>query len=362
MRVLALLVAITSAAFAEPVQPAVRGRAIQPQAGSGATCTSLGYQGGAMIQHVKVVVVQWGSASAYASKVSSWYSTIVQSAFMDWLREYNKPGYSLTRGELLGVFTDPTPPSKTALSESGDVQPELSKLIANHTIPAPDADTLYMIHFGPGLSIGQGGGTSGSCAGWCGFHGGMQGSSGNIHYAIIPDFDASCAKGCGVGGSTDPFTAFAATASHEMIEAITDPDGDAWYDNQCGENGDICDTATTVGNAGGQPVQLIWSPKQQACVDHDSSVTVADYSLALDNMTVTAAPGGMATVKLTATPVSGSASLALAISGLPAKITSALQPASIITNARRRSRSTSPRASTSTRFTSPRRRPARPIT
>ncbi len=291
------------------------------------------------MQHAKIVVVRWGASSTYASQLEGFYAGILQSPYMDWLREYDEPSYSIVRGSVLGTFIDSTAPSKTTVDEVTDIQPELKKLVANGTVPAPDADTLYMIHFAPGIVITQAGDPSCSSSSnnaWCAFHDNVTNGSSMLRYAVIPDMSPSgCAQGCNVGSSSDPFVAATISASHEMIEAITDPDDSSgWYDNSCDELADMCENDQTPGSAGGYSVQLIWSKKQAACVDHDSSVTVADYVLALDHATVSGHDNTATLVTVSATPIGGasSVSLGLSVTGLPSGVSAALAPASITTS------------------------------
>ena len=341
LRLAVLTMLLTAAAGPASARLRLRAHRVRGRAGggSGANCTTTMYNGGALIQHVKIAVVQWGASSTYASQLESFYAGIVQSPYMDWLREYDEPGNSIVRGSVLGTFVDATPPSKTTVDEVADIQPELKKLVAAGTVPAPDADTLYMIHFAPGIVITQAGDPSCSSSSqnaWCAFHGNVTDGSSMLRYAVIPDMSPnSCAQGCNLGSSSDPFVAAAISASHEMIEAVTDPDDSSgWYDNNCDELADMCEDDQTAGSAGGYPVQLIWSKKQSACVDHDSSVMVGDYSLALARATVNGYDGMAATVTVSATPVSGTplANLGLTVAGLPAGVGAALAPASISTS------------------------------
>ena len=321
----------------------VRGhRAHLPGLGAGsaaANCTQIEYNGGALIHETKVVLVQWGAASSYASKLPAFYGGILQSPYMDWLRDYDQPGYAVVRGSFLGVYVDPSPPAKTTVDDASDVQPELEKLVADGVVPPPDANTLYVIHFAPGILITQAGDPSCSSSSqnaYCAFHGNIRSGSAMIRYAVIPDMaPAGCAQGCGIGNSSDAFVAATGSASHEILEAITDPDGTSgWYDNSCDEIADMCENETTPGSAAGYTVQLVWSKKQAACVDHDPSVTVTDYALALAPPMVFGAAGQSATATVTSTPVPGDppGTLGLTIAGLPSGITAAFSPASISTS------------------------------
>jgi hypothetical protein len=86
-------------------------------------------------------------------------------------------------------------------------------------------------------------------------------------------------------------TTFTADASHELVEAITDPEcgldtGPAvgrptgWFDpnqaNQEGELGDICLTTGGFVPYLGYTVQSIWSERAKKCITNDPSLTLCD--------------------------------------------------------------------------------------
>jgi hypothetical protein len=299
---------------------------------SGQQCGQLQYGGGALVQKAKLASVFWGAAPSYKDTLGQAYAKVMQSPYFDFLREYNQGSYKITRGTFIGSFADATPPASKSIDDQQDIQPWLQSLITANKVPAPDDDTIYMLHFPAGVSISQGGAQS--CNQFCAYHGSFQDSSGrSVRYGVIPDQQSGgCQSGCGTGNTAvDLITE---VASHELIEAVTDPDGGSgWYNNQCGEIGDICVGAD--GSTNGVEVQKEWSNKQNNCVDHDPAVTVADFSLALDQASVMGYLGAMTTAKVTATPTSGSptTSAALVITGLPMGVTAALSQASIMTNA-----------------------------
>ena len=136
-------------------------------------------------------------------------------------------------------------------------------------MPAPTADTLYMVHFPPGVSIDLDG--SGSCVVFCAYHNTFVHNGVNVYYGVMPDQGGSCAGGCG----TDPslFNNLTSVSSHELIEAVTDAAVGlattvgpplAWYDQTNGEIGDICNAQQ--GSIAGYTVQAEWSNKASACI------------------------------------------------------------------------------------------------
>ncbi len=230
----------------------------------------LQYYGGPMLPNVKIQVVYWNKAVANQDKLPGFYSSITQSPYFDWLTEYNAGNYQMGRGALLGAYTDPSPNPSAAL-EDADVRTELASLIGKSAVPQPDANTLYMIYFPPGVSIDLQG--SGSCQVFCAYHNTFVNNGVNVNYGIIPDQGGACAGGCGT--DPDQFNNETAVSSHEMIEAVTDPavglvTGNTpqaplgWYDTTNGEIGDICNGMQA--KVGGYTVQREWSNKRGLCV------------------------------------------------------------------------------------------------
>ncbi len=231
----------------------------------------LQYFGGPLLGAVKIQLVFWTPSVAYQDKLPGFYSAITRSPYFDWLSEYNAPSTSIGRGSYLGAYTDSVSNPQGKI-EDADVQAELTALIAKKAVPKPDANTLYMVYFPPGLSIDMSG--SGSCQVFCAYHSSFADKSGReINYGVIPDQGGACAGGC--GGDPDQFNNETSVSSHEMIEAVTDPavglvTGNTpqaplgWYDGTNGEIGDICNAEQT--KVGAYTVQREWSNTRGLCV------------------------------------------------------------------------------------------------
>ncbi len=229
----------------------------------------LNYYGGPLLGSVKIQLVFWNRKVAYRNRLPGFYSTITDSPYFDWLSEYNTPSISIGRGSYLGAYQDSAPaPAKI---EDADIQTELTKLISSGAVPAPGANTLYMVYFPPGMSIDMSG--SGSCQVFCAYHSSFVNGSTEINYGVIPDQGGACAGGC--GGDPSQFNNETSVSSHEMIEAVTNPavglaTGNTpaaplgWYDAANGEIGDICNAEQA--QVSGYTVQRLWSNSRGLCV------------------------------------------------------------------------------------------------
>ena len=96
------------------------------------------------------------------------------------------------------------------------------------------ANTIFGIYFPHGMQITLQG--SASCSAFCGYHSSYTYNGIDVKYAVFPYTDCS---GCTLTGKTvsDILTI---VSSHEIREAVTDPDGTAWWDRAGYEADDKC--------------------------------------------------------------------------------------------------------------------------
>ncbi len=285
--------------------------------------------GGPMIQHVKIFLVFYSPGYQYKDQLVQFYTAITQSAYVDMLQEYdNKSGYKIRRGSYLGLFEDTNANPSTV--KSVDPQTYIDGLITAKKVPAPDDDTLYMIYFPSGINPTGQGNSCVSGGSFCAYHSSYALSGGqNVYFGVMPDTPDKCTPGCGPAG----FTGLTDVSSHEMIEAMTDPDVGqndlAWYDQQNGEIGDICATgADETDVVDTWTVQKEWSNQLNSCVATNPKYTVNDFSLTAD-MTVTVPQGGMATAMVSLTKVAGSAENVALTATAPTGLTASFSPASV---------------------------------
>jgi hypothetical protein len=310
-----------------------------------ATTAQLKYYGGPVLQNVKVQIVYWGGAAkvAGAGQLEKFYTAITNSPYFDWLTEYNtsSPAQKIGRGSFISSV-DATGAKIGSISDS-DIQTQLTSMINGGKLDTKDpANTIYMVHFPPGMSISQGG--SSSCVQFCAYHGTFSLGGHYVYYGVIPD---QAADGCGSGcGNGQPFDNTTSTSSHELIEAVTDAAVGlattagpplAWYDQQQGEIGDICVVGTSyTGVVAGFTVQKEWSNKNKSCITTDGSSpppppppTNDDFGIALDSASYTVAAGARTQVKVSTTRTGNAETVTLSATGLPSGVTASFSPASV---------------------------------
>jgi hypothetical protein len=229
--------------------------------GAAAPAARLTYRKGPLIRAVDVFTIFWGPGwkkpdhAALVGRINGFFDTILTSAVIDDLAEYNVRGYSIAHGKRIGTVTLTTPALATSVTD-GAIQKMLEQQISTRkSVPSPTANTLYFVYVQPDVRVVQGG--SASCQAFCGYHNAIRGK---IYYAVMPY--PGC-KGC--TGGLSAFDSLTSTSSHELCEAITDPiPGDGWYDDSYGEVGDIC--AWQTKQVDGFTVQLEWSNRHKRCV------------------------------------------------------------------------------------------------
>ena len=261
----------------------------------------LSYFSGPIVQRPIIVAVFWNSdvETERQQKMPQFYADVTQSTYWAWLQEYDTAGLSsgtqqvILGGTSAGGFV--IAPAKCGAASGAnckltdtDLQTELSRQIGLGVLPAPQVDctgnvqTIYMVDFPANISL-SGQGLGKSCVAFCAYHNtGTYGPSNLplIYAALMDDYTGGCSAGC--GGDPTPFDVQTDVASHELVEAVTDPDIGldlannyaapcGWGDNNngCGEIGDICDSAsagdTITVNGRTWYVQELWSNAQGKC-------------------------------------------------------------------------------------------------
>ncbi len=280
--VVALLASGDAAADVHTVPLPPRGDAVTTGAAPG---FHLGYFGGPVVEQLAVVQVLWGTGDFAASvartsspSIATFYEHVLASAYVDWLVEYDTPSQHIGHGRFVGQFRIAPAPTSGPLDDSAVVA-ELGRQIVNGHLPAADANTLYVVFFPRGIPVTTGQLTT--CVDVCGWHGSAPSVAGVLRYSVQPDLRSPCQ--CHVDGN-DELGDATRVGSHELLEAITDPDVSralAWYDVSPGaatfggEIADLCirEQATISGGDGvTYVVQKAWSNALDACVATGTAV------------------------------------------------------------------------------------------
>jgi PKD repeat protein len=228
---------------------------------------ALTYHSGPLLSNVQVEVVHWSPAvnASVRNTLPGFYSDVMNSAYFDWLSEYDKPTLPIGHGTYLGTFVDTAAPAGSSITQA-QVEDELARLIGNASVPPPTANRLYMMYLPPGVMLTALGWFS--CTptdGFCGYHHFFTLPSGQtVYYGLISDL-GGCGTRCGtfdqVGNTT-------MNSSHELVEAVTDPKNTGWW-GPGGEIADLCqsgDSSTWGDTFDGYAVQYQWSNRYNSCI------------------------------------------------------------------------------------------------
>ncbi|KAI8608131.1 hypothetical protein BC830DRAFT_1156581 [Chytriomyces sp. MP71] len=243
---------------------------------------NMSYFGGPLIQNIQVYPLWWGEAR-FQSKLEVFYNQFVAHCPMiDWIRtDYStpRPLQIISRGKGHKGRSLKGYPKKKYLIDVKDLHPYLLQLVKTGFLK-PTPNTYFPIHFAQGVSItiNNAGTLVTSCDYFDGVHTTLNITSLRIpdapylYYGILPD--------CG-----HAFDVTTNVASHEVVEAITDPAAGlaranlvpdalppafpiAWNDRAAMEVGDLCADAVDwfKGTDGVRyQVQGVWSNSRMRC-------------------------------------------------------------------------------------------------
>lgn len=210
----------------------------------------MGYQGGRLLENVGVYSVFWGPQVPEQQRWARLYQSVTagsgSNTFLAWLSEYSSSNQTLGKGRFVGSTVDDSAPIANGTFSPGLAAARLGSLMENGLLPTNDSSSIFMLHLpdsvtGPGM-----------CTTWLGYHLSFPYQSRPYACAVIP----RCGK----------FNSW--TATHELIEAITDPDPlQGWSDVSFGESGEIADVCETApATFAGQTVASGWSNSHNACI------------------------------------------------------------------------------------------------
>jgi hypothetical protein len=227
--------------------------------------------GGPILANVHVAPLYWNSGVQFQANLNPFYNDVPNSPLYTMLAQY---GVGHGNGQAGFVDTRAT----RSVSDATVQTEVLAQINAGH-LPAPTANTYYPVHFPAGMNVTAPDGSR-SCVVFCAYHGtfAVRNSAGavvNVNYGVVPDQGGGCAGGC--GGNAQRVNNLTSVASHELVEATTDPAVGlatvfgpplAWYDPNNGEIGDICNgqQGSTTGNGHAYTIQLEFSNAVNNCV------------------------------------------------------------------------------------------------
>ena len=218
------------------------------QAGGEHSSTPIGYHGGpVLVNGVNAYYIWYGNWSGNTARSFSNGSPGILPVLASGIggspyfnintTYYNGSGVHVLNLVTLDGQTNDNYSHGTALSDAG-VQAVVSAAIGSGALGPADPKGVYFV-----LTSADVNETSGFCTQYCGWHTHLTISGRDIKYAFIGNPDR-CPSACSAQ-STSPngnlgADAMASIIAHELEEATTDPDLNAWYDKRGYENADKC--------------------------------------------------------------------------------------------------------------------------
>ena len=227
--------------------------------------------GGPVLTAPQVITITF-AGDVLATPLATFGAQVASSSYWDAIRS----GYCVS-GSCVGDGPAGTavrlPMVAAPAYADADVQSLLQSMITSGQVPAPGASTIYTIYFPASTTITYAGGSS--CTSFVGYHGSFTFSGLTVVYAVVNE--------CAPPMMTPPITLLqntTVTASHELIEASTDPVFGGfnldltnpatfgWADVAFSEVGDLCVDPFGLGQdettENGFTVQRSWSKDNAA--------------------------------------------------------------------------------------------------
>jgi Phosphate-induced protein 1 conserved region. len=223
----------------------------------GGPSANISYHGGPVILGTTNVYVIWYGTWSSTSQaiVNTFLSNVGGSPYFNInTTYYNGAGTPVSNSVALLPSTSDNYSQGSALSDA-QIQAVVSSAISSGRLPK-DTNGVYFV-----LTSADVNATSGFCTQYCGWHTHATIAGSDIKYAFVGN-PARCPSACSAQ-NTSPNGDLGADGmvsiiAHELEEAVTDPDLNAWYDRRGQENADKCawTFGTTYPAAGGSVANM----------------------------------------------------------------------------------------------------------
>ncbi|MGZ3457003.1 MAG: hypothetical protein ACXU86_00700 [Archangium sp.] len=152
---------------------------------------------------------------------------------------YDKSGASVSNSVHYAGSTTVAYPYGTSLTDA-NIQSVVADAINSGALPK-DTNAVYFVL--TSQDVNETSGSSGFCTNFCGWHSHGKIAGSDIKYSFVgnPDRCPSACEAQTIGPNDNAGAdGMASIFSHELEEAVTDPDLNAWYDSAGNENADKC--------------------------------------------------------------------------------------------------------------------------
>jgi hypothetical protein len=164
-----------------------------------------------------------------------------------YLQALTRAGYHVGPGTAVAGAVDRTALTVGSTISDAFIRSRLQADVTGGLLQAPNANTLYVVYVEPDVAVNLGGGQGTTQQGILGYHTAFLGANGAaIRYAVVVS-PGGAAHNSVLPEATTVLDQLTAVTSHELAEAVTDPDVNSnvnngrlgWFDPQRGEIGDV---------------------------------------------------------------------------------------------------------------------------
>jgi hypothetical protein len=202
----------------------------RPQFGGGA---NLQYHGGPIMPAADVTAIFWGtswgtSAGDKITGLDSFYQGIGGSSYAGTCDEYKDSKAQVTTSIAYHGHVVDTSTAASSGNRTSTILAEVCKMIpASQLVPSG----YYPVYIDNPRN-----------SNYCAWHSSGTCNGVNVQFAFFfnLDGDAGCDPQSTVAGQSQGLAALANVSGHELSEARTDPQGNAWWDSGGNENADKC--------------------------------------------------------------------------------------------------------------------------
>jgi Bacterial Ig-like domain (group 3) len=211
---------------------------------------TVSFFGGNLLPHVQAQALYLGNEFSSAPAKTE---TATLDAFLKditggpYMQALTRAGYHVGPGSAVAGAIDPTSLTVGSTISDAFIRSRLQADVNSGLLQAPNSNTLYVVYVEPDVAVNLGLGQGTTQQGILGYHTAFASTNGApIRYAVVVS-PGGAAHNSVLPEATTTLDQQTAVTSHELAEAVTDPDVNSnvnqgrlgWFDTQRGEIGDI---------------------------------------------------------------------------------------------------------------------------
>jgi hypothetical protein len=211
---------------------------------------TVSFFGGNLLPHVQAQALFLGRA--FSSAPASTETATLDAFLKDltggpYFQALARAGYNVGPGTAVAGAVDNTPLTAGSTIPDALIRSRLQADVNSGLLQAPNSNTLYVVYVQPDVAVNLGSGQGTTQQGILGYHTAFVGANGAaIRYAVVVS-PGGAARNSILPEATTAIDQLSAVTSHELAEAVTDPDVNSilnngrlgWFDPRRGKIGEI---------------------------------------------------------------------------------------------------------------------------